>query len=95
MRPSRNTNLNRIERIFIARRILFKNVTITPTGQCPKLKGAICNTPIDTSDITSVLLHGANKSGLIMVKLKHKLSFQGHLCFSPVSPDLFIWLFLI
>ena len=83
--PSRN--LNRIERILIARRILFKNVTITPKGQFPKLRGAICNTPIDSSDITSVLPHGANKSGLIMVKSKHKLSFQGHLCFSPVSPE--------
>ena len=77
-------SLNRLERILIARRVLFKKVTIMPKGQFPKLEGAICNIPVDTSDITNVLPHGAESSGLIMVKLKRKLSFQGHLCFSPV-----------
>ena len=57
-----------------------------PKGQLQKLKGAICNIAIDTSDITNVLPHSADSSGLIMVKLKYKLSFRGHVCFSPVSP---------
>ena len=67
--------LNRLERILIGRRILFKKVTIMPNGQFSKLKGAICNTVTDTSDITNVLPHVADSSGLIMVKLKRNLSF--------------------
>ena len=56
-----------------------------PKGQFQKLKGAICNIPIDTSDTTNILRHSADSSGLIMVKLKHKLSFRGHVCSRPVS----------
>ena len=84
--PAEIKNLNRLERILIARRILFKKVIIMPKGQFPKLKGAICNIPIDTSHITNVLSHGADSSGLIMINLKLKLSFRGHICFSPFSP---------
>ena len=55
-------------------------------GQFQKLKGAICNIAIDTSAIINVLPHSADSNGLIMVKPKQKLSFRGHVCFSPVSP---------
>ena len=41
-----------------------------PKGQFQKLKGPICNIPIDTSDTTNILLHSADSSGLIMAKLK-------------------------
>ena len=58
-----------------------------PKSHFQKLKGAICNIATDTSDITNNLPHGADSIGLIMVKLKHKLSFRAHICFSPVSPD--------
>ena len=55
-------------------------------GHFQKLKGAIFNIAIDTSDITNILPHGADSIDFIMVKLKHKLSFRPHVCFSPVSP---------
>ena len=84
--PAEIKNLNRLKHILIARRILFEKVTIMPKGQFQKLKGAICNTAIDTSAITNVLPHSPDSYSLIMVKPKHKLSFRGHVCFSPVSP---------
>ena len=34
--PAEIKNLNRLERLLIARRILFKKVTVTPKGQFPK-----------------------------------------------------------
>ena len=58
-----------------------------PKGQFPKLKGYICNIPVDTTDITDVLPQGTDSNGLIMVKLKRKLSFRGHVYFEAVSPD--------
>ena len=84
--PAEIKNLNRLKHILIVRRILFEKVTIMPKGQLQKLKGAICNTAIDTSAITNVLPHSPDSDSLIMVKPKHKLSFRGHVCFSPVSP---------
>ena len=75
--PAEIKNLNRLKRILIGRRILFKitQVTITPKGQFLKLKGAICNIKV------------ADSNGLIMVKLKRKLSERGHVCSSPVSSE--------
>ena len=42
--------ISRLERVLISKIILFKKVTITPKGNFPKLKGSICNVPIDTVD---------------------------------------------
>ena len=93
--PAEIIILNRLERILIARRMLFKKVTIMPKGQFPKLKGAICNIPIDRSDITNVLPHGTDSSGLIMVKLKRSEAFEVTFVSVLFHQNLFIWLFLI
>ena len=62
--------LNRLERVLIFRRILFKKFTIMPIGKFPKLKGSICSVPIDTEDIVNVLQRGADVNDLVVVKLK-------------------------
>ena len=58
MLPDELANLNRLEKAVISRRILFKKIAIMPKGQTPKLKGSICNVPIDTNDVTNVLPRG-------------------------------------
>ena len=58
-----------------------------PKGQTPKLKGSICNVPINTSDIVNTLSQGADSNGILMVKLKRKLMYRGHAYFEAVSPD--------
>ena len=55
-----------------------------PKGRFPKLKGSICNIPIDLADITNVLPHGGDSNGLVIVKLKRKLNYQGHVYFEAV-----------
>ena len=85
--PNGLVNLNRLERTIISRRILFKKIAVMPKGQTPKLKGAICNVPIDTKNITNVLPQGANSNGIVMIKLKRKLMFRGHVYFEAVSPE--------
>ena len=60
-------------------------VAIMPKGQFPQLKDAICNIPIETMDITNT--QGGDSSGLLMVKLKRKLNFWGHVYFQAVSPE--------
>ena len=66
--------LNRLERVLISKIILFRKVTIMPKGNFPKLKGSICNVPIDTVDISDVLLRGVNSNDLVVIKLKRKLT---------------------
>ena len=59
-----------------------------PKGKFPKLKGSICNVPIDTADIVNVLPRGADSNGLVVVKLKCKLCYRGHVYFESVRPEL-------
>ena len=79
--------LRRLEKIIIAKRLLFKKIAIMPKGQSPKLKGAICNVPIETDAVCNVLPRGADSNGIVMVKLKRKLAFRGHVNFEAVRPD--------
>ena len=72
--PNILADFNRLERVLISRRFLFKKISIMPKGRFPKLKGIICNIPIDLADITNVLPHGADSNGIAVVKLKVKLS---------------------
>ena len=85
--PNILADLNRLERVLISRRILFKKVSIMPKGRFPKLKGSICNIPIDLADITNVLPHGGDSNGLVVVKLKRKLNYQGHVYFEADRPE--------
>ena len=67
---------------IIARRILFKKITIMPKGQFAKLKGSI---PTDSLNVTNSAPRGADSNGIIMVKLK--LMHRGHVYFEAVRPD--------
>ena len=79
--PEILSNLNRLERVLISRRILFKKVSIMPKGRFLKLKGSI---PMESDDITNVIPRGADSNGLLIVKLKRKLSYRGHVYFEAV-----------
>ena len=63
--PHDLANMNRLERAIISRRILFKKITIMPKGQTPKLKGSICNVPVNTDDVANILPQGADSNGII------------------------------
>ena len=56
-------------------------------GNFPKLKGNIWNVPIDTVDISNVLLRGSDSNSLVIIKLKRKLTYRGHFYFEAVSTD--------
>ena len=63
--PSRFCDLWKLEKIIIAKRLLFKKVTLIPNGQCPKIKSVICNVPINTDDICKVLPRGMDNNGVV------------------------------
>ena len=91
--PKEFTDIRRLERVLVAKRLLFKKINIMPKGQSPKLKGALCNIPIDVVDVCNTLPRLADRNGVIIVKLKRKLQYRGHVYFESVRPS-FILRFL-
>ena len=52
-----------------------------------EIKGAMCNIPNETDNICNILPRGIHGSGLILLKLKRKLCYRGHVFFELVRPD--------
>ena len=78
--PNEFRDLRRLERVLVAKRILFKKVTVMPKGQSPKMKGSICNIPISEIDNNyNSLPRPADRKGVIIVKLKRKAAYRGHM----------------
>ena len=86
--PPNLSDVNRLERVLIAKRILFKKVVIMPKGNSPKIKGAICNVPIEAEDVCNILPRPACSNGLLVLKLKRKLMYHGHVYFEPIRPNI-------
>ena len=87
--PKEFRDLRRLERVLVAERILFKKVTVMPKVQSPKVKGSICNIPISEIDNNcNSLPRPADSNGIIIVELKRKAAYRGHVLFDPVRPRL-------
>ena len=84
--PSRFRDLRKLEKIIIATRLLFKKVKIMPNGQCPKIKGEICNVPRNADDICNVLPRGTDNNGVVQLCLKKRLNFKSHVLFEDIRP---------
>ena len=82
--------LEKLEQILIAQRIVFEKIVIMPKGQQRKIKGAICNVPVECSQTCNVLPRPLDRSGIILLKLKRKLQFRGHVYFQAVRPRIVI-----
>ena len=88
--PGELANLRKLEKVIISKRILFKKIFIMPKGQAPKMKGAICNVPLEAEDVSDILPRGADSNGILYVKLKRKLMYNGHKYFDSVRPYIVI-----
>ena len=64
-----------LEKILVSKWHLFKKVAIMPKGQSPKIKGSVCNVPVEIMDVSTLLLRQANSNGLVIIKLKRKLEY--------------------
>ena len=58
-----------------------------PKGQSPKLKGVLCNIPINVVDVCNTLSRPADSNGIIIVKLKRKSHYRDHVYFESVRPN--------
>ena len=80
-------DIRRFEKVLVARRLLFKEITIMPKGKSPKLKGAICIFPVDVADVCNTLPGASDSNGLVIVKFKRKLQYMVMLDFQILSSD--------
>ena len=71
----------------LTQRIVFEKILVMPKGQQRKVKGAICNVPVECDDTCKVLPRPSERSGIIMLKLKRKFEFRGHVYFQAVCPQ--------
>ena len=76
--PPELSLLEKLEQILMAQRIVFEKIIVMPKGQQRKIKGAICNVPIEFDQTCKILPRPPERSGIIMLKLKRKLEFRGH-----------------
>ena len=58
-----------------------------PKGQQKKVSGPFCNVPVNCDQTYKVLPRPPERSGIIMLKLKRKLEFRGHVYFQAVRPQ--------
>ncbi|XP_068758167.1 uncharacterized protein [Montipora capricornis] len=94
--PPELSVLEKLEQILIAQRIVFEKIVVMPKGQQRKIKGAICNVPVECDQTCRTLPRPPERSGIILLKLKRKMEFRGHVYFQAVRPQLIlnalIWL---
>ena len=88
--PEELSTLEKLEKILIAQRIVFQKIVIMPKGQQRKIKGAICNVPVECEETCRVLPRPSSSSEIILLKLKRKLEFRGHIYFQAVRPQLLL-----
>ena len=80
--------LEKIEQILKGQRIVFEKIGVTPKRQQRKIKGAICNVPIECDLTCNQLPRSPDRSGIIMLKLKRKLQFRGQVYFQAARKEL-------
>ena len=71
--PTELSALEKLEQILIAQRIVFEKIVVMPKGQQRKIKGAICNVPVECDKTCQTLPRAPESSGIILLKLKRKL----------------------
>lgn len=79
--PPELASLEKLEQILVSQRIVFQKIVVMPKGQQRKIRGAICNVPVCCEETCHVLPRPPDSSGIIMLKLKRKLQFRGHVYF--------------
>ena len=85
--PPELSVLQKLEQILIAQGIVFEKIVVMPKGQQRKIKGAICNVPVDCERTCRALPRPRARSGIIMLRLKRKMEFRGHVYFQAVRPE--------
>ena len=84
--PKEFDSVNKLERIFVSKKTLFKEITIMHKGQILKIKGTIFNIPVQKIETNcSILPRPPNSNGIVIVKLTRKIEYKGHVSSTKVG----------
>ena len=86
--PTELSSLEKLEQIRIAQRIVFEKIGVVHKGQQRKIKGVICNVPVECDQTCNQLPHQPDRSCIIIIKLKRKLQSGGQVYFEASRPEL-------
>ena len=81
------SSLEKLQQIQIAQRIVFEKIVVRHKGQQRKIKGAICNVPVECDQTCNQLPHPPDRSCIIILKLKGKLQSR-EVYFQASRPEL-------
>ena len=88
--PEHFNDLRLLEKVLIARRLLFKKVLTMPRGEFRKIHGTICNLPLDSPDVVTKLPRGNDSNSIVILKLKRKLEYKGSVYYESVRPSILL-----
>ena len=84
--PKEFDSVNKLERILVSKKILFKEITIMPKGQILKIKGTTFNIPVQKIETNcSILPRPPNSNGIVIVKLTRKIEYKGHVSSTKIG----------
>jgi len=85
--PPELQDITPLERQLISTRIPFMKIVNLPRGQQRALHGPVVNVPAKFDKVCSLLPRIPESAGLIRVKLKRQLKYQGHCMYQYVRPN--------
>ena len=65
--PTELSTLEKLEQILIAQRTVFEKIVVMPKGQQRKIKGAICNVPVECDKTCRTLPRALESSKIILL----------------------------
>ena len=68
--PPELEELRKLESILVVQRLVFQKIVVLPKGQQRKIKGAICNVPVNCETVCKSLPRPSEQSRVILLKLK-------------------------
>ena len=81
------TKLSSLEKLRINTNIPvygIEKIVVMPEGRQRKVKAAKWNVPVECDQTCNQLVRTPDRSGIIMLELKRKLQFRGHVLFQAV-----------
>ena len=63
---------------MIAQRIVFGKIIVKPKGKQRKIKGAICNVPVNCNQTCNILPRALERCGIILIIIKFGYNARSH-----------------
>ena len=84
--PDELQGLSTLEERLLSQRYPFMKLLALPKDRQYAIKGAVVNIPVDVENVAKTLPKTPSEAGIIPLKLKRKIEYQGHYSFQYIRP---------